>query len=85
MPKPIVRIVFSVLIALILVAGVYTSVHGLLLNASINSKRAQASTHLVRVNQSLLRGAGDYGADPNSYGRSEHDCSSESEYDPADD
>jgi hypothetical protein len=43
MSKPVARVVFSLVIALILVVGIYTSVQGAILNSDLSSRGAQAS------------------------------------------
>lgn len=85
MSKPIARVVFSVLIALVLVAGIYTSVQGAMLNASTKSAQAYID---AGVNLGLSRHRNSvpkldsFGAPADTYDQSGRDCKSESGIDP---
>ena len=85
MSKPIARVVFSVLIALVLIVGIYTSVQGAMLNASIKSAQAYidagVNLGLSRPRDSVHK-LDSFGAPADTYDQPGHDCKSESGIDP---
>ncbi len=83
MSKPIARVVFSVLIALVLVVGIFTSVQGARLNAGTKSGQAHVNLSL-RHDQASTRELGSFGSQADTYDKSGHGCDSESWVDPDD-
>jgi len=81
MSKPIARVVFSVLIALVLVVGIFTSVQGAMLNAGAKSGQAQVNLSLSPYRTSVHK-LDSFGVSTDTYRESEHDCNSESGVDP---
>ncbi|MBC7877308.1 MAG: hypothetical protein H7Y59_09085 [Anaerolineales bacterium] len=85
MSKPIARIVFSMLIALALVVGIYTSVLGASLQASAKSGRAQADTNLILSvghHRTLVQEVESFDVQSDSYDELESDCDHDSTIDP---
>ncbi len=83
MSKPITRVVFSVLIALALVVGIYTSVQGAMLHAGTKSGQSHVNLGL-RPYRISVREMDSFGAQADLYGEREHGCHSESSIDPDD-
>jgi hypothetical protein len=82
MSKPIARVVFSVLIALVLVIGIYTSVEG----AGVKSAQAQVGIHLNGAlgNYQTPHKVNSFGAQTDGYNPLEGDCRHDSMIDPDD-
>lgn len=85
MSKPIARVVFSVLIALALVVGIYTSVLGASLQASAKSGRAQADTNLILSvghHRTLVQKVESFETQVDAYDELKSDCDRDSTIDP---
>ena len=81
MSKRIARVVFSVLIALVLVAGVYSSVQGAMLQAG--TKNGQSHVDLsLRQYRTSVSGFDSFDTQDGTYDKSGHDCGSDSSIDP---
>jgi len=77
MSKPIARIFFSTLIALLLVAGVYTSVHGAMLNPSTKSAQVYIDSSIklgMLHNQSSTQNLDSSGLQAGTYHPSPYGC-----------
>ena len=83
MSKPIARVVFSVLITLVLVAGIYTSVQGAMLHAGTKSGHAHINLSLSPYRTSA-HVTGSFGAPAAAYGDHEHGCGNDSSINPED-
>ncbi len=82
MSKPIVRIVFSLVIALVLVVGIYTSVLGASISVGTKSAHAYVGANFgLRYNQSS-QGLSSFGAEASDQTGS--DCHSDSMINPED-
>ena len=87
MSKPIARVVFSVLIALALVVGIYTSVQGAALNAGTKSAHAYAvGVSLgLRHNRTLApESASSAAQSADTYDQSDGGCNRDSTINPED-
>ena len=85
MSKPIARVVFSALIALALVMGIYTSVQGAMLNAGTKSGQAHVDAGLnlsLRPYRISVNESNSFGTQADTYNQPGHDCQSESGIDP---
>ncbi|HET7144280.1 MAG TPA: hypothetical protein VFI68_09695 [Anaerolineales bacterium] len=84
MSKPIARVVFSVLIALALVVGIYSSVRGASQNAGTKSGQSYVLTLGLSQNRASTNDHKSFGAQAESFDRSGHDCQSDSMINPED-
>jgi hypothetical protein len=87
MSKPIARIFFSVLIALVLVAGVYTSVYGAMLNPSTKSAQVYIDSSIklgMLHNQSSTQNLDSSGLQARSYREPPYGCNHDSQINPED-
>ena len=87
MPKPIVRVVFSALIALVLVVGIFTSVQGAMLNASTKSAQAYMGVGVnlgQRHDRNSVQKLDSFGVQADASGKSEGGCHNDSRINPDD-
>ncbi len=84
MSKPIAVVVFSVLIALALVVGIYTSAQGAMQNTSTKSAQAyiDAGANISLGPSQISVQLGSFEAQTDSDDKSGRDCDSESMIDP---
>jgi len=83
MSKPIARVVFSVLLALALIAGIYTSVQGAMLNAGTKSGQAHVNLGL-HPDRTSIQSPDSFGLQADPYGKREHGCHADSSINPED-